>query len=361
MKKIVLFAILVAFTALSFLICGCGTESNREANHEQTIVSVGHADYFGLNELTLGELANSADLIALGTVTRTIEIVPHETLKGVWQTKSAFQVEKSLKGDYGEEIIIIQTGAAGKDDGPEFKNGEQCFLFLSKGVDDLYRAVDRYGRFRIVEGRVSSVTPVQTGGETPPAYDLQFNNTALGVFISKVIDAIKADHPIPDEVPVISLELWNTMGGSIHDIFIYQDGTIVNMNEWGLRMPILNRNAKRSWSFGKISSENVSEFFDYFDSIGFDALDPDSFTFTPNSSGVMSDLQIKVTVNNGKIDNFLATSGYAPPEKDTAAKKLPPPLDEIYTKLITLADYETKEAWREDIPAGGDISIEYPE
>ena len=169
MKRISSLTILIAvFTAIFLLLSGCGDENSQEVR-TGTTASGSDMDFFGLNTLTLGQLADSANLIAIGTVNRTVEEVPHETLKGVWKTRSAFHVEKSLKGDYEEEITIVQTGAAGKDDEPVFKDGDQCCLFLSKGADGIYRAVDKYGRFRIVEGRVSSVTPIQTGGENPPA------------------------------------------------------------------------------------------------------------------------------------------------------------------------------------------------
>lgn len=58
---------------------------------------------------------------------------------------------------------------------------------------------------------------------------------------------------------------------------------------------------------------------------------------------------MKVSVYNGFIDNSILISGYFTPLGDSVGKKLPHPLDGIYTKLITTAEGKTEEAYREEI------------
>ena len=194
MKKIsVLFIWITVITIFS--PSGCGHDKSQESGNEQNIMSSTDIDYVSGYTLTLDDLVDNADLIVMGTVNRTVDAIPHETLTDVWQTKSAFHVEKSFKGDYDNEIVIIQTGAVGKEEypnNPVFEAGEQCFLFLTKGTDGIYRLVDLHGRLRIKNGRVSSMSYFFQTEESRPPDDLKFWNTDLNFFISQVMDAIKS-------------------------------------------------------------------------------------------------------------------------------------------------------------------------
>ena len=360
MKGISFLTILITLSiVISLLLSGCGHESNLQESNEVSGVSI---DYISGYQIGFGDLADAADLIALGTITGTVEVVPHETLEQVWQTKSAFHVEKSFKGDYSDEIIIIQTGAVGKGedpDNPVFEAGERCFLFLSKGKDDIYRLVDPHGRFRIEEGRVSSLNYVLTREESQPPDDLQFRKADMNVFISLVIEAIKSGYTIPDEEPVIVMDLFWMMSG-IHDVLsIYKDGTTIYIKQWGLRRANPDNPAIRVWRVGKITTKTVENLFDYLDSVGLNDLEKYPEPLDPNTqSGVSSDLLATLSANNGDIDNKVIAEGYFTPESDNPYQKLPYPIDEIYTKLITIAEEETKEAYREEIER--DISYEDP-
>jgi hypothetical protein len=358
--------ILVAVSIAAFLlVSGCGHGSTGGSNTEVTTASGVDIDYVAGYVLTIGDLAGDADLIVLGTVTGTVEVVPHETLAQVWQTKSAFNVEKSYKGDYEDEIIIIQTGAVGKGENPGnpvFESGEQCFLFLTKGTDGIYRLVDPQGRLRIEDGMVSSMNYLYPTEESRPPDELKFRKADLDIFLSQVMDAIKSDHPVPDEEPVIVMDLLRIMGGSHEELSIYKDGTVVCIREWRLRHPMPDYPPMRAWRFGKIDAEDVTDLLEFFRSSGFNNLYTDSRAVEPNAgSGVMSDLMITISQRNGRYNKTVTTSGYAPPEQDTMAKKLQPPLDEIYTKLKTIGDEETEEAYREEIKTDTNITYEYPE
>ncbi|MFH1146921.1 MAG: hypothetical protein V1736_04365, partial [Pseudomonadota bacterium] len=88
---------------------------------------------------SLGGLAADADLIVVGTINRIIKVVPDEATKSEslknrsYLTRSAFHIERVVKGKADEEIIISQMGAVGWAEeygNPIFKPGEKLFLFL---------------------------------------------------------------------------------------------------------------------------------------------------------------------------------------------------------------------------------------
>ena len=122
MKRISFLAIIiVVFTAVFLLLSGCGHETSQENNSINTtgnVTGIIYVDYAKGYE-NLGELAKDADLIVVGTVDRT-ETVPDEATKDkedprsrMWNTRVTLRVERSIKGDFSDEITIIQTGAAG--------------------------------------------------------------------------------------------------------------------------------------------------------------------------------------------------------------------------------------------------------
>ena len=126
-------------------------------------------------------------------------------------------------------------------------------------------------------------------------------------------------------------------------------GTTLYIKQWGLRMPNPDNPAIRVWRVGKITTKTVENLFCYLDSIGFNDLKKHTQPLDPSTqSGVSSDLYAAIYVSYGDIDNAVLTEGYFTPESDNPYKKLPYPIDEFYTKLITIAEEETKEAYHEE-------------
>jgi hypothetical protein len=367
-KRISSLTILISvFATVFLLLSGCGHEESPQTN-TGSVTGVIYVDYVKSYE-NLGELAEDADLIIVGTIDRT-ETVPDEATKDkedpisrMWNTRSVLRIEKSLKNDFTDEITIIQTGAVGwaeEPGNPIFEPGERCFIFLREGEDGIYGLLHPDGRFKIDDDKVSSMNFILPTGQSRPPIDLKFWRIDLDDFISRVIEEIKSGFVIPDEEPVISMDLLWTMSGRHNELSIYKNGTVVYVKEWGLRMPMPEHPARRAWQFGKISIEDVESVFDYLNSVGFNDLEKYPEPLDPNTqSGVSSDLFAMISASNGNIDNTVVTDGYFTPEVDNKYKKLPPPLDEIYTKLIRIVDGETKEVYREEIER--DIVYEYPD
>src|SRR4030042_2399481 len=228
MKRIFFLTIVIAVsTVISLLAFGCNHESSQE-NDTGNATGVIFVEYNKSYE-SLGEMVADADLIVAGTIDRTIKVVPDEATKDkedprsrMWLTRSAFRVEKSIKGDFTDEIIITQIGALGwaeEDGNPIFEPGEGCFLFLRED-DGIYYLFHPYCRFRIEDNKVSSMNFVLPTGQARPPLDLTFWRIDRDDFVSRVIEAIKAGFVIPGEDPVISMNLLRVMGGRNDEVLM---------------------------------------------------------------------------------------------------------------------------------------------
>ena len=368
MKRISFLTILTAvFTAVFLLLSGCSDESSLE-NNSGNVTGIIYVDYVKSYE-NLGELAEDADLIVVGTIDRT-EAVHDEATKHkedpisrMWNTRATLRVERSIKGDFLDEITIIQTGAAGwlqEMGNPVFTPGERCFLFLRGGEDGLYGLLHPDGRFRIENDKVSSMNFVLPTGQARPPLNLTFWRVDLNDFISRVIETIKSDFVIPDQEPVVSMDLSWVMGGRNDGLWIYKDGSVLYIKQWGMRMSTPDHPPMKAWRVGQIGIEDVQYLLDFLDSVGFNDLE--EYTQAPDpgaKSGVTSDLYATISAHNSDMDNSVTAFGFFTPATDNSYKKLPYPLNEIYTKLMRIAEEETKEIYREEMEP--DIVFEYPD
>jgi len=349
--------VITVLTAVSLLLSGCIQDNSQEQN-TGNVTGIIHVDYVKSYE-NLGELAGEADLIVVGIVERTEAVLDEATRDSedprVQQrnTESYFRVEKSIKGDLTDEIIIVQMGAKGwleEQGNPVFEPGERCFLFLRGGEDGIYRLLHPDGRFRIEDDKVSSMNFVLPTGQARPPLDLTFWGVDLDDFISRVIEAIKSGIVIPDEEPVISMNLLRVMGGRNDDLSIYEDGTVVFIKQWGLRLPAPDHPPMKAWRIGQISVENVDNLFEILESIEFNELEAHDRASDPHTgSGIMSDLRVTISASKGDIDNKVFSLGYSSDESPGQYKVYPRILNEIYSEIMRIAEEETEEVFREEI------------
>ncbi|MFC1946372.1 hypothetical protein ACFLXY_00475 [Chloroflexota bacterium] len=369
MKRIPSLTIVITvFTAVSLLLSGCNHESSQEDNNSSNTTGIIHVGYARSYE-NLGELADEADLIVAGTIDRTIEVVPDEATKDkknpmsrMWLTQSAFKVEQSVKGDYTDEIIISQLDALGwaeEQDNPLFEPGERCLLFLRE-ENGIYYLFHPDGRFRIEDDRVSSMNYVLPTGQARPPLDLTFWRIDLDGFVSRVIEAIKSGFTIPDEEPVIFMNLLRIMGGRNDELSIYEDGTVVFIEQWGLRLPAPEHPPVKAWRVGQISIDDVGNLFEILESINFNELEAHDRASDPyTGSGRMSDLRVTISANNGYINNKVLSLAYSSDESHSQYKVYPLILNEIFENLMRIAEEETNEACREEMERN--IVYEYPD
>ncbi len=154
----------------------------------------------------IGELAADADIIAAGTIDRTLDVLPANPAEAIedprqrtYITRSTFSVEKVIKGDVRGEIIVSQMGATGRAEergNPVFMPGEKCLLFLREGSDGMYYLVHPVGRFTIKDGNVYSMNYILPTGESRPPQDLKFWKIDLDTFTERVaveLDNVRLD------------------------------------------------------------------------------------------------------------------------------------------------------------------------
>lgn len=196
MRKLVTFG---ALTLLSVLVTqiGCSRESRLPDFSGNTTGDI-FLDYvkgYG----NLGELAADSDLIAVGTIDRTIGVVTDEATKNEslknrsYLTRSAFRVERVVKGKADSEIILSQMGAVGWAEevgNPVFRPGERLILFLRDGHDGRYYLLHPLGRYPIKDNSVYSMNYVLSEGQPRPPLDLIFWKVDLEEFIGRVTKEI---------------------------------------------------------------------------------------------------------------------------------------------------------------------------
>ncbi len=199
MKRLIIIAasaLLVLMVVVLLVQAGCSQENSPPDFNEDTSGTI-FVDYIKSYE-NLGGLAADADLIAVGTINRTVEVVPDEATGDTGEptartylTRSAFRIKKVVKGSAKSEIIISQMGAVGwleENGNPVFKPGESYFLFLRDGKDGMYYLLHPLGRFKISDGDVNSMNYVLPTGQSRPPLDLMFWKIDLEDFISRVIE-----------------------------------------------------------------------------------------------------------------------------------------------------------------------------
>jgi len=189
MKNLITIAVLTTLV-VSLLVMqpGCSRNNGLPVFSGNT-TGIIHVDYVNSYE-NLGELAADADLIAIGTIDRTIEVISDKaTGDQTYLTRSAFRVERVVKGDADEEIIISQTGAIGWAEevgNPIFKPGERYFLFLRDSLEGIHYLVNPLGRYAIKSNNVYSMNYILPTGQSRPPQDLMYRNINLEEFISRV-------------------------------------------------------------------------------------------------------------------------------------------------------------------------------
>ena len=154
---------------------------------------------------------------------------------------------------------------------------------------------------------------------------------------------------IPEEPPVIYEQLDYIMRGEFKYLYVYGDGTIIYVEEKGLRPP--GGHPIRTWKMGKFTPQQVDNLVAYLENNGLDELDEYyQFPGEPQESGgfSMGDMSFTISVNSENLSKKVTAFGYLTPDNGETYPDMPSPLDEIYQRLRIIA-IETKEVYREPI------------
>jgi len=153
---------------------------------------------------------------------------------------------------------------------------------------------------------------------------------------------------IPEEPPVIYGQLEYIMGGKASHLYIYDDGSIIYIEEKGFRPP--GARPTRTWKTGNLTPHQIDNLLTYFENSGLYELDEYyQFPGEPGEGGSVNygDMDFTVSVNSGNLSKTVTASGYLTPDGGNTYPDMPPPLNEIYTELKNIAETKTEEVYRE--------------
>jgi len=148
---------------------------------------------------------------------------------------------------------------------------------------------------------------------------------------------------MPEGTPVIEEELNYLMRGENDSLSIYSDGSVIYIEEKGLRMPTPGNPATRTWKTGKLTPEVLNSLTDYLNNCGFEKLNElYQFPGKPIEGGTgvvitSGDGSFKFTINSDRIQKTVTSFGYLTPDHDETYPDMPSPLNEIYRRLRIIA------------------------
>lgn len=156
---------------------------------------------------------------------------------------------------------------------------------------------------------------------------------------------------IPEEPPVIYEQLDYVMRGEFSYLYIYGDGSIIYIEEKGLRIRSPLHPPTRTWRTGEFTPQQLDSLLAYFENSGLDKLDEYyQFPGKPNEGGgfSMGDMSFTISINSGNLSKKVTAFGYLTPDRGLTYPDMPSPLNEIYERLRVLA-MVTEEVYRENI------------
>ena len=156
---------------------------------------------------------------------------------------------------------------------------------------------------------------------------------------------------MPEGAPVIAEKLDYIMRGEFSYLYIYGDGSIVYIEEKGLRLPSPGHPPTRTWKIGQLQEEELNKLISLFKSSQFEKLDKYyQFAGKPIEGGgfTMGDMGFTVSFDYENLNKTVTAFGYLTPDHGDTYPDMPSPLNEIYEKLRNIA-LGTKEVARENI------------
>jgi hypothetical protein len=173
--------------------------------------------------------------------------------------------------------------------------------------------------------------------------------TGCGIWLL-LHSSAEAKVTIPEGNPVIYEKLDYIMRGEFNHLYIYEDGSILYIEEKGLRLPSPGHSPTRTWKTGKFTQLDKSLLAFIRDS-GLDKLgeyyqSPEK----PIEGGgfAMGDMKLTLTVNYEDFQKTVSAFGYLTPDLGQTYPDMPSPLNDIYVRLRTIA-LATQEVYQENI------------
>ncbi|MDP2730852.1 MAG: hypothetical protein Q8O55_10280 [Dehalococcoidales bacterium] len=163
---------------------------------------------------------------------------------------------------------------------------------------------------------------------------------------------------IPEDAPVVATQLDFVMRGEFDKLYLYDDGTVVYVEEKNLRMPVPENPPVRIWSKGQIRSEELTEILRLFQTTEFAELGDyyqfpgqpmDPIPGVPPGGFTMGDGKFTFHVDYSDLQKTVTAFGYLTPDHGITYPDMPYPLNELYKRLRVVIDDKIREVYREAI------------
>jgi len=158
---------------------------------------------------------------------------------------------------------------------------------------------------------------------------------------------------VPESNPVIAMDVTHTMGGTVSQLLIYEEGTIIYREDTGLRP---GQERARTWSTGKIDEEDLTDLLEFINDSGFEALNshyefPGIPVPTENFPDAIKsgDLQCVISIESKDLQKAVSASSYMSPDDGITYPDMPYPLNEVYRRLKDITENHTEEVYTESI------------
>ncbi len=149
-----------------------------------------------------------------------------------------------------------------------------------------------------------------------------------------------ANIPTPPGSPVIVMDVSHIMAGERSNLSIYEDGTVIFVEEQDLRFPFPGHTAMRTWKKGQLGEEELSALLEYIGSSGFDILDSYcSFPGRPIEGGPpggisQGDMSLTISIDHEDLSKTVTAALYLTSDKGLSYPDMPYPLNDIYQRLM---------------------------
>lgn len=188
---------------------------------------------------------------------------------------------------------------------------------------------------------ITSVTGCQQPSAPSPAPGTQMPSAESP--IPRLASPPPSGVSIPEGDPVIYERRDYVMRGQFSFLYIYDDGSILFIEEKGLRMATSQNPATRTWKTGKLQPEELDNLVRLFTSSGFKKLDEYyKFPGEPIKGGPaggfrMGDMGFTASINYGSLSKTVTALGYLTPDGGETYPDMPSPLNKIYVQLRSAA------------------------
>ena len=169
----------------------------------------------------------------------------------------------------------------------------------------------------------------------------------------------KDEIEIPEGDPMVLMDINNPETGTLSQLSIYEDGTIIYVEDSGLEVPVIQGDEyTRTWRTGKAGSGDIDYFFDYLESVGFNEIEHAYL-----SPGIIRDLEesrgfslipggltdyIRIYADNSVVDNTIYAIGFYEPSSEPYSE-LPYPVNFIYAELADIIENNTEQVLVEEL------------